>query len=81
MAARRLAMNVIEHCAGKLEPYIKQLLVSSLSGDNSYLNCSVDHHEVIFDIYQCAPEILTGIIPYITGELLVCFHNLDEHVC
>ncbi|CAL9170887.1 unnamed protein product [Musa hybrid cultivar] len=70
MAARRLAMNVIEHCAGKLEPYIKQLLVSSLSGDNSYLNCSVDHHEVIFDIYQCAPEILTGIIPYITGELL-----------
>ncbi|XP_008805490.2 sister chromatid cohesion protein PDS5 homolog A isoform X2 [Phoenix dactylifera] len=70
MAARRLAMNVIEHCARKLEPCIMQFLVSSLSGDNSYLNKSLDHHEVIYDIYQCAPQILTGITPYITGELL-----------
>ncbi|XP_073117807.1 sister chromatid cohesion protein PDS5 homolog A isoform X1 [Elaeis guineensis] len=70
MAARKLAMNVIEHCAGKLEPCIMQFLVSSLSGDNSYLNKSLDHHEVIYDIYQCAPQILTGITPYITGELL-----------
>lgn len=77
MAARKLAMNVIEHCADKLGPCIVQLLVSSLSDDNSYLDHSLDHHEVIYDIYQCAPQILTGIIPYITGELLVCFHSLD----
>ncbi|CAL9087272.1 unnamed protein product [Musa acuminata var. zebrina] len=70
MAARKLAMNVIEHCADKLGPCIVQLLVSSLSDDNSYLDRSLDHHEVIYDIYQCAPQILTGIIPYITGELL-----------
>ncbi|XP_042460310.1 sister chromatid cohesion protein PDS5 homolog B-like [Zingiber officinale] len=70
MAARRLAMNVIERCAGKLEPFIKQFLVSSLSGDGSYLNYSIDHHEVIYDLYQCAPQILARIIPYITGELL-----------
>ncbi|XP_042462438.1 sister chromatid cohesion protein PDS5 homolog A-like [Zingiber officinale] len=70
MAARRLAMNVIECCAGKLEPFIKQFLVSSLSGDGSYLNYSIDHHEVIYDLYQCAPQILARIIPYITGELL-----------
>ncbi|WOL19426.1 sister chromatid cohesion protein [Canna indica] len=70
MAARKLAMNVVERCAGKLEPCIKQLLVSSLSGDGSYLNSLVDHHEVIYDVYQCAPQILAGIIPYITGELL-----------
>ncbi|XP_059624884.1 sister chromatid cohesion protein PDS5 homolog A isoform X2 [Cornus florida] len=69
MAARRLAMNVIEHCAGKLEPGIKQFLISSMSGDRS-LNSQIDYHEVIYDIYRCAPQILLGVVPYLTGELL-----------
>jgi len=64
-------MDVIEHCAGNLEPYIKQFLVSSISGDITRLNNSVDYHEVIYDVYQCAPQILYGIVPYITGVLLV----------
>ncbi|OVA10818.1 hypothetical protein BVC80_8199g2 [Macleaya cordata] len=70
MAARRLAMNVIELCAGKLEPCIKQLLISLMSGDKSSSSSQLDYHEVIFDIYRCAPQILSGIIPYLTGELL-----------
>ncbi|KAJ9186183.1 hypothetical protein P3X46_005715 [Hevea brasiliensis] len=69
-AARRLAMNVIEQCAGKLEPGIKQFLVSSMSGDNKSENSHIDYHEVIYDIYCCAPQILLGVIPYLTGELL-----------
>eukprot|EP00268_Persea_americana_P056177 TRINITY_DN6598_c0_g1_i2.p1 TRINITY_DN6598_c0_g1~~TRINITY_DN6598_c0_g1_i2.p1 ORF type:complete len:1598 (+),score=356.34 TRINITY_DN6598_c0_g1_i2:124-4917(+) len=69
-AARRLAMNVLGHCAGKLESCMKQFLISSMSGDKSSLNSQLDYHEVIYDIYQCAPQILGGIIPYITGELL-----------
>uniref|UniRef100_A0A5B7AN91 Sister chromatid cohesion protein PDS5 B n=2 Tax=Davidia involucrata TaxID=16924 RepID=A0A5B7AN91_DAVIN len=69
MAARRLAMNVIEHCSGKLEPGIKQFLISSMSGDRS-LNSQIDYHEVIYDIYRCAPQILSGVVPYLTGELL-----------
>ena len=64
-------MDVIEHCTGNLEPYIKQFLVSSISGDITRLNNSVDYHEVIYDVYQCAPQILYGIVPYITGVLLV----------
>ncbi|KAK6917884.1 hypothetical protein RJ641_018635 [Dillenia turbinata] len=70
MAARRLAMNVIENSAGKLEPDIKQFLLSSMSGDNKSSNDQIDYHEVIYDIYHCAPQILSGVIPYITGELL-----------
>ncbi|KAL2524137.1 hypothetical protein Adt_09191 [Abeliophyllum distichum] len=70
MAARRLALNVIGHCAGKLEPGIKQFLVSSISGDNRSKKCQIDYHEVIYDIYCCAPQILLGVIPYLTGELL-----------
>ncbi|KAA8519226.1 hypothetical protein F0562_013482 [Nyssa sinensis] len=69
MAARRLAMNVIEHCCGILEPGITQFLISSMSIDRS-LNGRIDHHEVIYDIYCCAPQILSGVVSYLTGELL-----------
>lgn len=77
-AARRLAMNVIEHCAAKLEPGIKQFLVSSISGDNRSMNSEIDYHEVIYDIYRCAPQILSGVTPYLTGELLT--DNLDTRL-
>ncbi|XP_010227757.1 sister chromatid cohesion protein PDS5 homolog A isoform X2 [Brachypodium distachyon] len=69
-SARKLARSVIEHSAGKLEPYIKKFLTSSLAGDNSSSNGHIDHHEVIFDVYQCAPKVLKVVVPYITGELL-----------
>lgn len=68
--ARRLAMNVIEHCAGKLEAGIKQFLVSSMSGDSRPGHSHIDYHEVIYDVYRCAPQILSGVVPYLTGELL-----------
>ncbi|KAF5742835.1 sister chromatid cohesion protein PDS5 A isoform X1 [Tripterygium wilfordii] len=68
-AARRLAMNIIENCAGKLEVDIKQYLISSMSGDRP-ANSQIDYHEVIYDIYRCAPQILFGVVPYLTGELL-----------
>ncbi|KAL3521808.1 hypothetical protein ACH5RR_014642 [Cinchona calisaya] len=69
-AARRLAMNVIEQCAGKLEPSIKQFLISSMSGDDRPSKYQIDYYEVIYDVYQCAPQILSGVVPYLTGELL-----------
>ncbi|XP_022877905.1 sister chromatid cohesion protein PDS5 homolog A-B-like isoform X3 [Olea europaea var. sylvestris] len=69
-AARKLAMNVIEHCAGKLEPGIKQFLISSMSGERGSAKCQIDYHEVLYDIYHCAPKILSGVVPYLTGKLL-----------
>ncbi|XP_024047866.1 sister chromatid cohesion protein PDS5 homolog A isoform X1 [Citrus clementina] len=68
--ARRLAMNVIEQCAGKLEAGIKQFLVSSMSGDSRPGHSHIDYHEVIYDVYRCSPQILSGVVPYLTGELL-----------
>ncbi|CAK7323338.1 unnamed protein product [Dovyalis caffra] len=70
LAGRKLALNVIEHCAGKLEAGIKQFLISSMSGDSRLTNGKIDYHEVIYDIYCCAPQILSGVVPYLTGELL-----------
>ncbi|KAK6133264.1 hypothetical protein DH2020_033025 [Rehmannia glutinosa] len=71
MAARRLAMNVIENCAAKLEPSIKQFIVSSMSGDSRPLKSEINYHAVLYDIYRCAPQILSGVVPYLTGELLL----------
>ncbi|KAK4360111.1 hypothetical protein RND71_022340 [Anisodus tanguticus] len=70
IAGRGLAMKVIEQCSGKFEPSIKQFLVSSMSGDSRPTTFEIDYHEVIYDIYRCAPQILSGVVPYITGELL-----------
>ncbi|KAK3010031.1 hypothetical protein RJ639_010994, partial [Escallonia herrerae] len=70
MAARKLAMNVIRQCSGKLEPGIKQFLISSISGNSRSFNSHIDYHDIIYDIYSCAPEVLSGVIPYLTGELL-----------
>ncbi|XP_051133719.1 sister chromatid cohesion protein PDS5 homolog A [Andrographis paniculata] len=70
LAARRLAMNVIENCAAKLEPDIKQFLVSSMSGDDRPGQSQINYHGVLYNIYRCAPQILSGVVPYLTGELL-----------
>ncbi|XP_041989798.1 sister chromatid cohesion protein PDS5 homolog A-like [Salvia splendens] len=70
IAARRLAMNVVERCAEKLEPGVKQFLVSSMSGDSRSLKPEMNYHAVLYNIYQSAPQILTGVVPYLTGELL-----------
>ena len=69
-AGRKLAMDVIEHCAAILEPAVKLFLISSMTGENS-TSCEVDYHEVIYNLYRCSPQILLGIVPYLTGELLV----------
>ncbi|XP_041993730.1 sister chromatid cohesion protein PDS5 homolog A-like isoform X1 [Salvia splendens] len=70
IAARRLAMNVVERCAEKLEPGVKQFLVSSMSGDSRSLKPEMNYHAVLYNIYQSAPQILSGVVPYLTGELL-----------
>ncbi|XP_017226187.1 sister chromatid cohesion protein PDS5 homolog A isoform X2 [Daucus carota subsp. sativus] len=77
-AGRRLAMNVIEQCSGKLEPGIKQFLISSMSGDSRSLDSQIDYHEVMYDIYRCAPQVLSGVVPYLTGELLT--DNIDTRL-
>lgn len=64
-------MNVIEQCSGKLEAGIKQFLISLMSGDKQLEDSEIDYHDVIYGVYHCAPQILSGVVPYLTGELLV----------
>ncbi|XP_074271968.1 uncharacterized protein LOC141595910 [Silene latifolia] len=68
-AARKLAMNVIDSRAAKLEPLVKQFLVSSISEDG-HSNYRIHYHRLIYDLYRYSPQILSTLIPYITRELL-----------
>lgn len=64
-------MKVIEQCAPKVESDIKQFFISSMPGDSRFSSSQIDYHEVIYDLYRCAPQALSGVAPYLTGELLV----------
>ncbi|GJN07451.1 hypothetical protein PR202_ga25284 [Eleusine coracana subsp. coracana] len=70
MSGRKLARNVIKQAAGKLEPYIRAFLTSSLIGDSSSSDDHIDHHGIILDVYQCIPKTHDVVVPYIIGQLL-----------
>jgi hypothetical protein len=70
--ARKLAIAVVEKCADKLEPYVRSFLTSVMvEGKSLDSGLHKDHHEVIFELYCCAPQLLSGVIPHINDELVV----------
>lgn len=70
-ASFRLAVSVIQNCPGKLEPVIRRFLTSSiLNRNSSTYELNRYYHEIILEIYQCAPQILIAVIPNLTQELL-----------
>ncbi|EPS67178.1 hypothetical protein M569_07597, partial [Genlisea aurea] len=69
-AAKRVVGNVIRKCAAKLEPSIKQFLVSSISGDRKTPQHGISYHGVLYNVYCCAPQVVSEVVPYLTGELL-----------
>jgi len=71
-AARKLAIAVVEKCADKLEPYVRSFLTSVMvEGKSLDSGLHKDHHEIIYELYDCAPQLLSGVIPYINDELVV----------
>ncbi|KOM53264.1 hypothetical protein LR48_Vigan09g192300 [Vigna angularis] len=69
-AARKLSLSIVQQCMEKLEPSIKQFLLSLISGDSQEMNSQVQYDEVIYDLYCCAPQILYEVFPYVTRELM-----------
>ncbi|KAL2341418.1 hypothetical protein Fmac_009358 [Flemingia macrophylla] len=69
-AARKLSMNVIQESMEKLESSIKQFLLSLMSEGSKTMNSQVEYHEVIYNLYCCAPQILSEILPYVSEELM-----------
>ncbi|CAN6479783.1 unnamed protein product [Victoria cruziana] len=71
LVGKRLAMNVIKHCAVKLEPCIHKFLISAMSRNASSPDSHFDHHEAIYEIYCGAPQILHGVVSNMIEELSV----------
>lgn len=70
-AARKLAISVVQHCAEKLEPFVQRFLTSVMfENKTARTDLQEDYHEIIFEIYQCAPQMLLAVIPNLTQELL-----------
>ncbi|KAH7279481.1 hypothetical protein KP509_37G021700 [Ceratopteris richardii] len=70
-SAHKLAVGVVRQCADKLEPYVQRLLTSiMLEGGKAEIDFRLDYHDIILEIYQCAPDMLLAVIPNLTQELV-----------
>lgn len=72
-ASSQLAVSVIQTCTEKLEPLVCAFLTSCiLDRDAVESELKEFYHEIIFRIFECAPQMLLAVIPNLTQELLVC---------
>ncbi|KAL6614101.1 hypothetical protein ACP70R_036371 [Stipagrostis hirtigluma subsp. patula] len=70
-ASHKLAVDIIQNCADKLEPIIRNFLSSCIFNTDLPANeLRKIHHKVILEIFQCAPHMLFAVIPNLTHELL-----------
>ncbi|KAL6840252.1 hypothetical protein ACP4OV_030062 [Aristida adscensionis] len=70
-ASHKLAVDIIQNCADKLEPIVRNFLSSCIFNKDLPANeLRKLHHKVILEIFQCAPDMLFAVIPNLTHELL-----------
>jgi sister-chromatid-cohesion protein PDS5 len=71
-ASYQLAVSIIQNCAEKLEPFICGFLTTCILDRDAVENELKEYyHEIIFQIFQCSPQMLLAVIPNLTHELLV----------
>ncbi|WCJ44636.1 hypothetical protein M5689_025294 [Euphorbia peplus] len=69
--ASKLAVSVIKSCAEKLEPFICGFLTScSLDREAVESELKEFYHEILFKVFECAPQMLLAVIPNLIRELL-----------
>ncbi|KAJ7965575.1 sister chromatid cohesion protein PDS5-like A isoform X1 [Quillaja saponaria] len=70
-AASQLAASIIRSCADKLEHFVCGFLTSCiLDRDAVSSELKETYHEIILQVFQCAPEMLLAVIPGLIQELL-----------
>ncbi|KAJ0024548.1 hypothetical protein Pint_08187 [Pistacia integerrima] len=71
-AASQLAVSVIQCCAEKLQPFVCGFLTSCfLDRDATWSELRELYHEIMFKIFQCAPQMLVAVIPNLIQELSI----------
>uniref|UniRef100_A0A453G0Q8 Sister chromatid cohesion protein n=2 Tax=Aegilops tauschii subsp. strangulata TaxID=200361 RepID=A0A453G0Q8_AEGTS len=69
--AHKLAVDIIQNCAEKLEHIVRIFLTSCILSKDAPVNEHRKlHHKIILEIFQCAPQMLFAVIPCLTHELL-----------
>ncbi|KAF3640005.1 putative sister chromatid cohesion protein PDS5 -like protein A-like isoform X2 [Capsicum annuum] len=69
--ASRLAVSVIQNCSEKIEETISRFLRSCiLNRDAVQSEIKEYYHDIIYEIFQCSPQILLSVIPSLIHELL-----------
>ncbi|KAK1422159.1 hypothetical protein QVD17_25081 [Tagetes erecta] len=70
-ASSQLAVSVIENCSHALQPFVCRFLNHCiLDRDNVKSELKESYHAIIFEIFQCAPEMLIAVVPNLAKELL-----------
>ncbi|XP_019257336.1 PREDICTED: sister chromatid cohesion protein PDS5 homolog A isoform X3 [Nicotiana attenuata] len=70
-ASHQLAVSVIEKCSEKIEDIISRFLRSCiLNRDAVQSEIKEYYHDIIYEIFQCAPQMLLSVIPSLMHELL-----------
>ncbi|XP_033513632.1 sister chromatid cohesion protein PDS5 homolog B isoform X8 [Nicotiana tomentosiformis] len=70
-ASHQLAVSVIEKCSEKIEDIISRFLRSCiLNSDAVQSEIKEYYHDIIYEIFQCAPQMLLSVIPSLMHELL-----------
>ncbi|KAL6962149.1 hypothetical protein U1Q18_037103 [Sarracenia purpurea var. burkii] len=69
--AHRLAVNVIENCANELETHVCEFLSSCIvNRDAVRSELKEFYHEILLQVFKCAPQMLLAVIPTLAQELL-----------
>ncbi|XP_059299133.1 sister chromatid cohesion protein PDS5 homolog B isoform X2 [Lycium ferocissimum] len=70
-ASHQLAVSVIQNCSEKIEDTVSRFLRSCiLNRDAVQSEIKEYYHDIIYEIFQCAPQILLSVIPSLIHELL-----------
>ncbi|XP_019182210.1 PREDICTED: sister chromatid cohesion protein pds5 isoform X2 [Ipomoea nil] len=70
-ASKRLAIYIIQNYGGKLEHIIARFLRSCILNRDAVGSMVKEYyHEIIYEIFHCAPQMLISVIPTLTNELL-----------
>ncbi|PHT78851.1 hypothetical protein T459_16903 [Capsicum annuum] len=70
-ASHQLAVSVIQNCSEKIEETISRFLRSCiLNRDAVQSEIKEYYHDIIYEIFQCSPQILLSVIPSLIHELL-----------
>ncbi|KAL7596068.1 hypothetical protein Lser_V15G29035 [Lactuca serriola] len=71
ITAMETIMAVLLEESEEIGEDLLSIILSTLGRDNNFSNPQIDYHEVIYDIYRCAPQALSKIVPNLKRELLI----------